>query len=294
MPKLIMNEKKYVEKILDTHDVADIDITMEQLIYLLVKYFYENETWHDQDGCIVDKPLIYKETENDGDKKEYNKEVFKSTLDILYVDVDLELQKFNFEKYYSFKYKNLILNACNIVLKYDLKLKEYDYIPLLSDELENIKQCENDRERKLLFTLYIYARYKNKNGKIDEDAVKKDIFKMANINSTKLEMNKIVKSLRDKEFISQNFINDNINIWVTLGTGEEVMNVISFDNLGNQIIAYLNKDKKMCECCGRIIKIKSKTCPPRYCNDCAYKIKNEQTKNSVKRIRNEMLEKFEA
>ena len=109
---------------------------------------------------------------------------------------------------------------------------------------------------------------------------------MANINSTKLEMNRIIKSLREKGFISQNFINDNINIWVKFGSGEEVMSIESLNNLGNQIIAYLNKDKKMCECCGKIIKIKSNNGRPvQYCKECAALINREKTKERMKQLR---------
>lgn len=265
MSKLIMNEKAYIEKILESHE-KDIDISMSQLIYLLVKYFYIKEELHNKDDEEVDN--------------------YKKNIETLYVDVDLELQKFNFDNYYSFKYKKQIIDACRVVLRYDLKLKECDSIPLLSDELEKIKMCENDRERKLLFTFYIYARFKDKNGKIDEDVIKKDIFKMANINSTKLEMNRIIKSLREKGFISQNFINDNINIWVKFGSGEEVMSIKSLDNLGNQIIAYLNKDKKMCECCGKIIKIKSKKdFSTKYCKACAIEVDRQKARERMKELR---------
>lgn len=44
-------------------------------------------------------------------------------------------------------------------------------------------------------------------------------------------------------------------------------------NLGNQILAELKDGYKQCQNCGKIIKIKSKTCPPKYCEECAYKIK---------------------
>lgn len=261
-----MNEKEYIEKILESHEEKDIDISMSQLIYLLVKYFYIKEELHNKDDEEVDN--------------------YKKNIETLYIDVDLELQKFNFDNYYSFKYKKQIIDACRVVLRYDLRLKECDSIPLLSDELEKIKMCENDREKKLLFTFYIYARFKDKNGKIDEDVIKKDIFKMANINSTKLEMNRIIKSLREKGFISQNFINDNINIWIEFGSGEEIMSVESLDNLGNQIIAYLNKDKKMCECCGKIIKIKSKKdFSTKYCKACAIEVDRQKARERMKELR---------
>ena len=39
-------------------------------------------------------------------------------------------------------------------------------------------------------------------------------------------------------------------------------------------MAFIKDDFKLCECCGKLIKIKSKDGrPPKYCKKCAYDIK---------------------
>ena len=40
---------------------------------------------------------------------------------------------------------------------------------------------------------------------------------------------------------------------------------------------------KLCESCGKLIKIKSKTKPEKYCEKCAYTIKLEQVNECKKR-----------
>lgn len=51
-----------------------------------------------------------------------------------------------------------------------------------------------------------------------------------------------------------------------------------FDNIYNRIQDIKN-GKKFCECCGRAIKIKSKTCKPKYCKQCAKDVQNKQKLN---------------
>lgn len=299
MAKIILNEKKYIEEILDTYNgktyTKPEDLNVSQLIYLLAKYLYEKEDWGEWtslDGNVYNTPNIWKEKEvvdTETGEISIEKTCKTSNLsnDALYLanKIDNILLKFEITGYDTVKMMKQIKKACRTVIKYDLKLKRNENgVPLLSDELENIKKCDSDRERKILFTCYIYARYKNKNGRIDEDIVKKKLFDMANVSGTKLELNKVIKSLREKGLISQTFINSDITIWVKMGHGEEVMRVTDFDTLGNQIIVYLRDDYKMCECCNKkLVKIKSKTKIPKYCKACKKNVHCEQQKNYRKR-----------
>lgn len=52
--------------------------------------------------------------------------------------------------------------------------------------------------------------------------------------------------------------------------------MVEMKNLGNQILAELKPNYKQCINCGKMIRIKSKTCTPKYCEECAYKIKLAQ------------------
>lgn len=305
MSKIILNEKEYIENILNSYDEETekyvsslVDISLSQLIYLIAKYLYQTTEWHEWeslDGNTYKTPKIWTEKETVDtetgeiliERKCKTTELSKEALYMAY-KIDDMLLHFNFPEYQSYKMLKQIKKACSTVIKYDLRLKEEaSGIPLLSDELENIKNCETDREKKLLFTCYIYARYKNKNGRLDDDIVRKKLFDMANISGTKLELNKVVKSLREKGYINQSYINSNITIWVKMGSGDEVLRVTDFDTLGNQIVAYLNPKYKICEKCKNLFKIKNnKARKSKYCLKCAENINREKTKNRMKSLRN--------
>lgn len=283
MAKIILNELNYINNILNSYngekyDSSLVDISLSQLIYLLAKYLYMNEeweTWESKDGTIYHTPKIWIENEKvDAEtgeiliERKCNSNILKNKSIYLANKLDNMLLKFDFNNYESHLMFNQLKKACSTVIKYDLKLKKYnDGIPLLSDELENIKNCDTDREKKILFTCYIYARYVNKNGRIDDDIIKKQLFDMANVKGTKLELNKVIKSLREKGYITQSFVNSNITIWVKMGSGEKVLTITDLNTLGNQIMVFLKKDYKMCECCGKLFKTKGAN--SKYCKVCA-------------------------
>lgn len=303
MSKIILNEKEYIENILNSYDEETekydsllVDVSLSQLIYLIAKYLYQTTEWHEWeslDGNTYKTPKIWTEKETVDietgeiliERKCKIAELSKEALYMAY-KIDDMLLHFNFPEYQSYKMLKQIKKACSTVIKYDLRLKEEaSGIPLLSDELENIKNCETDREKKLLFTCYIYARYKNKNGRLDDDIVKKKLFDMANISGTKVELNKVIKSLREKGYISQSYINSNITIWVKMGSGDEVLRSTDFDTLGNQIVAYLNPKYKICDHCKKLFKVKSKyDYSSKYCDKCS---KETESKNAVIRKRNQ-------
>ena len=276
MKELILNEKKYIEEILETHEQKE---PLFQMIHYLSRYYYPT---------LEEKEIIKVVHKRDGSEEEtINYKVLNEQIDILSKLVHEELLKFNYDGYALYKWEEEIRKACSLTIKYRLTLREFEFIPLLSDELENIKKCDTDREKKLLFTLYIFARYKGRHGRIDTEYVKKTIFDLANINGTTLEKHKVVASLREKGFIIQNFINDDINIWVPLGNGEPVFEITSLNRLGNQILAHLKSTDKItyktCEKCGRIIKMNSTV--HKYCQAC-YKINHkEQQKIAMRKSR---------
>lgn len=288
MAKIILNELEYIENILDKCDKNEVDISQSQLIYLIAKYLYMNEDWEvwkSKDGNEYNTPKIWIEKElvdtETGEiiiDRKCNSKVLSDKSTYLANKVDNIMLKFEFDNYETYLMFKQLKKACSTVIKYDLKLKNYTTgIPLLSDELENIKNCETDREKKVLFACYIYARYKDKNGRIDDDIVKKQLFDMANVKGTKLELNKVIKSLREKGFISQSFVNSNITVWVKMGLGEEVLSVTDINTLGNQIMVYLKDDYKMCECCKRPFKIKGTN--SKYCRNCSHEERLKTKRN---------------
>lgn len=204
--------------------------------------------------------------------KDYNKlrEVFES---------------FNFSDYYVTKWNDTFIKSCDIVNKYNIDLKDYGYIPLYKSELDNINKLKKDKFKKLLFTIYILARYKDKEKKnetgvykLDKQILKKPLFDHANVTGTKKDKALMINYLWKEGFIKQNYVNDDISIAIDLSEGneEEVLKIYTLDNLGNQIMAYLKPNYKQCKNCGKLIKVKgNKTM---YCDKCASFIKNEQNK----------------
>lgn len=265
MSKMILNEKEYIRNLIEENNIRKnnnskkdkkkelkMDISKSQLIHLLARYFYEED-------ILINK---------------------------LYTLVSNQMKDFEFKDYYESKWYNSIMKACDIVIKYKIKAKENEKISLYESELDNIKKCNSDRHKKLLFAIYIIARYKEKNGKIDKQIMKKEIFDCANINGTKKDKAILINELWKDGFIEQNFINDDISISIKLsnGTEEEVLQVTSLKNLGNQILAYLKDDYKQCTNCGKLIKIKGKN--SQYCDECAEKIESEKNRLRVEKFRN--------
>lgn len=240
----ILNEKKYVEDIINSSTLPE-KVSVNMIITYLTKYYYE----------------IYNS----------NSEVVDA--------VCKQMNKFNIDVRYYQEYKcrlrsNRIYNALDEG-KLD-RLKEYTCIPLYKSEYDKIMTCDNDKEKKFLFTLYMLARYTNKYGWVYNP--KNEIFKLANISSTTKGYNEIIYNLLHNGFIKNTKRVDDVKIGVELAdTSEEiVVEVTKMSSLGNQFIAFIKDDYKLCECCDKLIKIKSKTCPPKYCSKCAYDVKLQQ------------------
>lgn len=295
MAKIILDERVYIENIIksfdgEKYDKSLVDVSQSQLVYLLAKYLYEEEDWGSWvsiDGNEYFTPNIWNEKEKidleTGEiliEKTFSSKLLSEKSVYLANKLDNILLKFDFDSYESYKMFDQLKKACSTVIRYDLRLKSFpNGVPLLSDELENIKKCETNREKKVLFACYIYARYRGKNGRIDDDIVKKKLFDMANVKGTKLELNKVIKGLREKGFINQDYINSNITIWVILGNGDEVFRVTDFNTLGNQLLVFLNSNYKICEFCKkRLIKrVKTHDRSSKYCSDkCRYAAKLRQ------------------
>ena len=252
MSKLILNERKYAKELLHTKNINDITIT--QLIWLL---------------------SIYRE----GNCEEVSK----------------DLESLHIKDFYLFKWKRTIENSCYIYSKYKTKFKEYESIELYKSELKNIESCKNDRQKKLLFTMYIISKYLGKNSeyndeeylKIDGKYTKKQIFDMSNISISRDNRDLLIRYFCERGLIRQNRINDNNDIWIKKCKEDNIVfKVDSFDNLGNQFLAFNKKDIKLCSKCGKPIKIKGKNDhSTKYCEECAKIELQKSWKESKRRLR---------
>ena len=254
----ILNEKKYVEDIINSSTLPE-KMSVNSMITYLTKYYYEK---------------------------------YDSTVDI--VDAVCEqMNKFNIDiRYYQeYKGRSRATRICNAISdgKLDL-LREYESIPLYKSEYDKIMSCENDKEKKILFTLYIIARYTNKYGWVYNP--RNELFKLANISSTTKGYKEIIYNLLHKGLIKNTKKVDDTKIGVELGstTEEIIFEVSRINSLGNQFMAFIKDDYRLCECCDKLIKIKSnKDYSTKYCKKCANEIKLEQT-NACKIRKKSILE----
>lgn len=64
--------------------------------------------------------------------------------------------------------------------------------------------------------------------------------------------------------------------------------VYQMQNLGNLFLSYIKPNYKQCEKCGKLVKIKSKTYPQKYCNICANEVKLKQVRECKERNKTKM------
>lgn len=238
---LIMNEKKYIENIINTKKVPN-GISDKYLIKMLIRYYKKEYT---------DKKTLI----------EYLHKLCK-TIDIKY--------------YEEYVYYNKIKKYVKEEEKFPLSLREIKYIPLLQEELDVINSLTKDREKKFLFVCYIMARFNNSDWINIDD---KELFKMANISLTCNDRQLFIYNMIQKGYVSQAKSNTNNSINIKRLGGEKVIKVTDFNNMGNFLLSYLKPNYTQCTNCGKLIKIKSKfDSSTKYCDGCLKDIQDEQRK----------------
>ena len=249
MNKLIFNEKLYIEQLLQRHDKDKVDIHLFQLMQLISIYLYQEFGFDDTDRLAK--------------------------------AINSEIEMFNFDGYYYEKYYRTINNIAKSTVKYDLKLKEAYAIPIYKSEYDMIKSCGDKKCQKLLFTLYVMARWNNDTSGWTSNKCKIIHFKKsANLNCTNKELIMIFHILISNGYIKitkkvgkfcyqmQHFNTDK--------NDAVVMQLTSFDNLGNQFIASQGNTHITCCSCGRLVKKTNNKM--KYCSKCAEKIIKEKDK----------------
>ena len=169
----------------------------------------------------------------------------------------------------------------------DKNFREQEYIPIYENELKLIESLPNDRQKKLMFTFFVLARYMDCDGWINKKTSKgiSEAFKLANITLTSDKRNELLHELYSNGYISLGKKVDNLNIKVQLdNSGEIVYKVMDFNNLGNQYIGNFKKGYKQCKCCGK--KIKNTGNKKMYCEKCANQSLLESYKKYKNKVRN--------
>lgn len=252
---LILNEEKFIKNIIDTKSVPK-DCPKIYLIILLSKYF---KTDTDDENTLSDK-----------------------------VKQQMLLFDFDVVEYQEYKWSKKILSVCKKVIEDSLYLKKLSSVPLFRSELDTISSLKTDKEKKVLFVMYIIARFMNCEGWINLSI--KDIFKIANISTTIDNQDELLRGFINSGIVIVSKKNDNLNMKVTLSDVDEdiVYNVTNFEKLGNQYIGNFKDGYKQCELCGKPIKVKGTN--DKYCKACKCQKQLQWQKESMQRMRNEKCE----
>lgn len=235
MNNFIMNEKKYVEELIDS-SVLPEGLTPNVAIGYLTKYYCEQ-------GCTLEDTV-----------QNVCEKMNSFNLDIL-----------QYQEYQAAARARRYYNAHSSGKT--ASLRNYDTVKLYKSEYDKIMMCETDRQKKVLFTLYILARFTDRYGWVYQ--TESDIFKLANVSSSIKERCVILGYLIGNGFVKETKKVNDLKIGVELSDGNEdvVLEISKIDKLGNQIMAHIKDGYKICEVCGKLIKIKGNKTT--YCSKCA-------------------------
>lgn len=203
--------------------------------------------------------------------------------------------------YYEWEWEDRLESIIKEELKNQTPITNVSAIYLTQEELDVIRKLKNSSQRKLLFTLIMYARYNTlKRGVLTEWASspnQQDIFKSANINNlTVLKQNLVVKDLLDMGIISQSKHMRKLGLKVNClhNEGEIVLWINSFEDMGKEIEDYINftyNGYKKCEVCGKLYKPKAKDTRSKYCTSCKKEVQKRIDKEYQAKKREKTKEK---
>lgn len=249
MNNLIFNEKEYVKELLRVHDITQCNITTYKLIYYLVIWFY-------QEHGVTDKKQLAQL-------------------------VNQELESFNIFEYYYERYYRYIDEVINNVIKNDIALKDVHSIPIYQNEYDIIKSCGDKKHQKLLFTLYVMARWNNdENGWTSSKSKLAHIKKSANLYGSINDMALLLHDLIVDGYIMNTkkagLFRFHMLDFNTDKNEPIALEVNSFDNLGNIFLASQDNIHTVCKSCGRLVKKTNNKMV--YCKKCAEERHKEQNK----------------
>ena len=187
------------------------------------------------------------------------------------------------------KWSDAIDHAVTRAFKYDAI--EMDKIDISVNEIKTIEGLDGRQIQRLAFTLLCLSKYwdyVNPNGDHWVNSKDSDIMRMANVNTSIKRQSLMYHNLRKLGLIQFSKKVDNTNVRVLFQEdGDTVLSITDLRNLGYQYLMYRGEPYFACENCGLVTKKKNTAGRnPRYCTECANKIRLQNNINSVMNCRN--------
>lgn len=255
---MIMNEKRRVETLME---LGDFSSSSYSEVGLIVRYL------------INEKKITIRE------------------------DIVNEVKKILSDKmsdYLEWEWDDRIEKIVANEIKNQTPLSNIDSVPIMEEDIIEIRELKNSYQRKLLFTLLMYARlFSLKKGEDREwiGSKQEEIFKSANLDKLSVvNQDYVVADLIELGKISYDFKVDGLGIKVNHlhNNGKKILSLTSFENLGNFIEDYINityNGHKVCTVCKKTYKPKAKDYSSMYCEKCKKIKEKEKTKERVRKIR---------
>lgn len=170
---------------------------------------------------------------------------------------------------------------------------DIEYIPITASEMGVIDSIDGVQPKRLAFTLLCLAKYwMTINPDMNGWVVNKDseIMKIANVSTSSKRQSLIYHKLNSSGLIQFSKKVDNTNIKVNYidDSGDVVLKVTDFRNLGYQYLMYHNGPYFVCENCGITTKTNSGGSKrnQKFCKECSVKIRTRQHIEAVMRYKN--------
>ena len=187
------------------------------------------------------------------------------------------------------KWSDTIDYAVKRAFKY--KAIEIDKIDVTVPEMKRIESLEGRQMQRLAFTLLILSKYwdcVNPQGDHWVNTKDSEIMRMANINTSIKRQSLMYYNLKELGLLQFSRKVDNTNVRVLFQEdGGTVLSITDLRNLGYQYLMYRGEPYFACENCGLVTKRKNASGrKPKYCPECANKIRIQNNINSVMNRRN--------
>lgn len=165
------------------------------------------------------------------------------------------------------------------------KLLQIDRLPITRLEMDICKTVGSVQKQRLLFTLFAIGKYEHCLNEKNEGWINtpdSKIFSMANVVTSVRRQSLLLNELMQVGYIS--FPNNVDNISMKLNymdlDSPAFVYIDQMENLGNLYMYFTNPKYMKCTCCGKIVKKKANN--QKYCKECARKVNIEKTASSTR------------